>query len=212
MRLAKFPLYVAGIFISCIGLAQAPALSPTDLVRTVVANELKQSEADPSRWMYELTKTENGQNQTKRVVEMRDGSLDRVIATNGQSLSMQKQNEESDRISKLVKNSQEREKLNQQQRKDAAQCAALIKMLPDAFVFAYAGQEGDLQHLTFTPNPSFHSSTWQARVLHAMAGEILIHIKEQRLAAISGHLTEDVKFGGGLLGHLARGGDRKSVV
>src|ERR1043166_1634242 len=132
MRIAKFPLHIAGIFIASMVLAQAPAISPNDLVRTVVANELKQSETDPSRWMYELTKIENGQTQTKRVVEMRDGSLDRVIANNGQSLSVQKQNEESDRIAKLVKNPQEQEKLNQQQRKDAAQCAALIKMMPDA--------------------------------------------------------------------------------
>ena|ERR1041384_3376188 len=206
MRVAKFPLHITGIFIASMALAQAPTISPNDLVRTVVANELKQSETDPSRWMYELTKIENGQTQTKRVVEMRDGSLDRVIANNGQSLSVQKQNEESDRIAKLVKNPQEQEKLNQQQRKDAAQCAALIKMMPDAFIFSYAGQEGDLQRLTFAPNLAFHSSTWQARVLHAMAGDILIHVRNQRLAAISGHLTDDVKFGGGLFGHLAKGG------
>jgi len=39
-----------------------------------------------------------------------------------------------------------------------------------------------------------------------MAGNVLIHLKDQRLAAISGRLMEDVKFGGGFLGHLASGG------
>ncbi len=39
--------------------------------------------------------------------------------------------------------------------------SALIKMMPDAFTFNYAGQEGELVHLTFTPNPSFRSSSWQ---------------------------------------------------
>jgi len=99
-------------------------MSPNALVQTVVANELKQSESDPSRWMYELTQVENGQNQTKQVVEMRDGSLDRLIAVNGQSVSVQKQSEETDRINKLVHHPQEQEKLNQQQRKNAAQCTA----------------------------------------------------------------------------------------
>jgi len=209
MSIAKSSLWVTGIFITSLALAQTsstPAMSPNALVRMVVANELKLSESDPSRWMYELTKLENGQNQTKQVVEMRDGSLDRLIAINGQSLSVQKQSEETDRINKLVHHPQEQEKLNQQQRKDAAQCTALIKMMPEAFIFSYAGQEGDLVRLAFTPDPAFHSSSWQGRVLHAVAGNILIHLGDQRLAAISGRLIEDVKFGGGFLGHLSSGG------
>jgi len=127
MSIAKSSLWVTGIFITSLTLAQTgstPAMSPNALVQTVVANELKQSESDPSRWMYELTQVENGQNQTKQVVEMRDGSLDRLIAVNGQSLSVQKQSEETDRINKLVHHPQEQEKLNQQQRKNAAQCTA----------------------------------------------------------------------------------------
>jgi hypothetical protein len=31
--------------------------------------------------------------------------------------------------------------------------------------------------------------------------------KQQRLAALNGHLMEDVKFGAGLLGHLNKGGN-----
>jgi len=183
-----------------------PGMLPGEFVRTIVANELRLSEHDPSRWRYDITKLENGQNQTKRVVEMRDGSLERLIATNGKSLSFEQQQKESERINSLIRNTSEQQKLSRQQRKDAAQCAELIKMMPDAFTFNYAGQEGDLVHLTFTPNPGFRSSSWQARVLHAMAGDLWIHAKDQRLAAVNGGLIEDVKFGGGMLGHLARGG------
>jgi len=172
----------------------------------VVANELRLSEHDPSRWRYDVTKLENGQNQTKRVVEMRDGSLERLIATDGKSLSVEQQQKETERINSLVSHPSDQEKLSRQQRKDAAQCAELIKMMPDAFTFNYAGQEGDLVHLTFTPNPTFRSSSWQARVLHAMAGDLWIHAKDQRLAAVNGRIIEDVKFGGGWLGHLASGG------
>jgi hypothetical protein len=39
-----------------------------------------------------------------------------------------------------------------------------------------------------------------------MEGEMTVDVKQERLAAISGHLVEDVKFGGGLLGHLDKGG------
>jgi len=39
-----------------------------------------------------------------------------------------------------------------------------------------------------------------------MQGEMTVDIKQERLAALKGHLMEDVKFGGGLLGHLDKGG------
>jgi hypothetical protein len=39
-----------------------------------------------------------------------------------------------------------------------------------------------------------------------MQGEMTIDSKQERLASLNGHLMEDVKFGGGLLGHLDKGG------
>jgi hypothetical protein len=213
MGMGRFSLLFTAILGVSLAVAQNNSASGTpanELVRTVVANELRLSERDPSRWRYDATKVENGQNQTKRVVEMRDGALERLIAANGKSLSVEQQIKETERINLLVNHPQEQEKLSRQQHQDAAQCAALIKMMPDAFTFQYAGQTagqtGDLIHLTFSPNPAFRPSSWQARVMHAMAGDLWINVKDQRLAAINGNLTEDVKFGGGLLGHLASGG------
>ena len=34
---------------------------------------------------------------------------------------------------------------------------------------------------------------------------MIVDIKQERLTAINGHLVQDVKFGGGLLGHLDKG-------
>jgi hypothetical protein len=39
-----------------------------------------------------------------------------------------------------------------------------------------------------------------------MEGEMRIDIKQERLAGIAGQLMQDVKFAGGLLGHLDKGG------
>jgi hypothetical protein len=38
-----------------------------------------------------------------------------------------------------------------------------------------------------------------------MQGEMTVDVEQDRLAALNGHLMEDVKFGGGLLGHLDKG-------
>ena len=82
----------------------------------------------------------------------------------------------------------------------------MFKILPDVFVFSYAGRQGDLVTLTFSPNPNFQPPSLEARVFHGMQGEMTVDTKQERLAALSGHLMEDVKFGGGLLGHLDKGG------
>lgn len=206
MRQAAKPfLFAVTLSLASLATAQAGAAA-NDLIRAVLANELRHSDQDPSRWTYESTRVENGQNQTKRVVETRDGSLDRLISMNGQALSVEKQQQETARINKLVGNPQQLEKLERIRKKDAEQCLAFFKMLPEAFLYSYAGQEGGSMRLAFKPNPGFQTSSWQARVLHAMEGEILIDVKDQRLAAISGWLVDDVKFGGGLLGQLKRGG------
>ena len=156
--------------------------------------------------MYEVEKEEDGKKQFKEVVQTREGTLERLIATDGRVLSFAKQQEEAIRIENLVKNTQERQRLEELRKKDAKECEAFLRMIPDAFLFTYQGQEGGFAKLSFKPNPSFQPSSRAAHVLHAMEGEILVQSKEQRLAAINGRLVEDVKFGGGLLGHLDKGG------
>lgn len=182
-----------------------PTISPNDLMRAVIANELKPA-PDGDHWMYEVEKEEDGQKQSKEVVQTREGSLERLIATGGHVLSPRQQQEEAARIESLLKNSEERQRLEELRKKDAKECEAFLRMIPDAFLFTYQGPEGGLVKLTFKPNPSFQPASRAARVLHAMEGEVLVQAKEQRLAAISGRLAEDVKFAGGVLGHLEKGG------
>jgi hypothetical protein len=60
--------------------------------------------------------------------------------------------------------------------------------------------------IKFAPNPSFRPSKTQDQVFHHMEGYLLIDGRQKRLAAINGRLTSEVKFGGGLLAHLDKGG------
>ena len=79
-------------------------------------------------------------------------------------------------------------------------------MIPDAFFFEYAGGNGDLVKLAFKPNPNFRPSSREGKVLHEMAGEIWVDARQKRLVSLSGQLINEVKFAGGLLGHLEKGG------
>jgi len=79
-------------------------------------------------------------------------------------------------------------------------------MLPDAFLYTYAGRNGEVVKLNFRPNPKFQPQSRKAVVFHDMVGSLWLNMKQQRLAAIRGRLNQEVKFAGGLLGHLDNGG------
>jgi hypothetical protein len=181
-------------------------MSANELARKVVTNELKVQNEDLGHWMYRLEEKDAGKKQVQEIVETKDGSLSRLLSTDGRPLDAKQQQKESRRIQRLVSNPGEQRKLQQASSKKAEQGERLFKILPDVFVFGYAGCEGDLIKLSFRPNPNFRPPSIEARVFQNMEGEMTVDSKQERLAAINGHLMEDVKFGGGLLGHLDKGG------
>jgi hypothetical protein len=181
-------------------------ITANDLARAVVANELKSQDANHSRWMYHVEREQQGKKKAKEVVQTGQGSLDRLVALDGRPLTANEQQQENKRIQSLARNPQEQQRLEQIKRKDAEQCMAFFKMIPDAFIFSYAGREGNLLELSYKPNPNFQPPSREARVFHEMKGEMWVHETQRRLVRIRGQLIADVKFAGGLLGHLEKGG------
>lgn len=181
-------------------------MSANELVRKVVANELKSQDTDHDRWMYRLEKEESGRKQAQEILETNNGSLSRLLSIGGHPLDAQQQQKENQRLQRLVSHPDEQRKLQQASSKKAEQGARLFRILPDIFLFSYMGRQDDLVTLTFKPNPNFQPASLEARVFHSMQGEVTVDTRQERLAAISGRLAEDVNFGGGLLGHLEKGG------
>ena len=181
-------------------------VSANELARKVITNELKFQYDDHGHWMYRLEKEESGRKQVQEIVETKNGSLSRSLSIDGHSLDSKQRQKENQRLQRLVGHPDEQRKLQQASHKKSEQGARLFNILPDVFVFSYAGRQGDLVTLSFRPNPNFKPASIEARVFHAMQGEMTVDTKQERLAAMNGHLMEDVKFGGGLLGHLDKGG------
>jgi hypothetical protein len=191
-------------------LAQSPPgsqdMSANELVRRVVDNELKFQDEDHAQWADRQEKEEAGKKQIKRIIETKDGALSRLLSINDHLLTAKQLQKENQRIHALVSNPAEQRKLQRARNTETEPGRRLFKMLPDAFVFNYAGREGDLIKLSFRPNQNFQPPSLEARVFHDMEGEVWVDVKQERLAAMNGRLMEDVKFGGGLLGHLNKGG------
>ena len=188
--------------------SQPSALHPAanDFARKVISNELKAEDEDHTHWMFRLDTEKATRKETYEVVETKEGDLQRLVAVNDQPLSPEEQKKQDEHIQYLINHPEELHKSQREKEEDEDRSQRLLKTLPDALNFAYGARRGDLVQLTFKPNPGFRPSFHEAHVFHAMEGSMWVSSREFRLSEINGHLTHEVKFGGGLLGHLDRGG------
>ena len=89
---------------------------------------------------------------------------------------------------------------------DERRLETFVRLLPSAFVFQYDGWDGSYVRLTFRPDPAFAPPTMESKALQSMAGTILVNPQQKRLTRLDGLLVENVDFGFGILGRIAKGG------
>jgi hypothetical protein len=180
--------------------------SPHELLLRAVEGELKAQADDHSHWMYEKKSDQAGKVEVKLVVETRDGDLDHLRSVNGHPITPEQEQQEEHRIQKLVHNREKHEKDKRDHHEDARRIERFMKVLPDIVTATYFERHGDLVELSFKPNPNFHPSSRETKVFHEMEGRVWIDTKQNRISEMEGHLIKEVKFGGGVLGYLHKGG------
>ena len=183
-----------------------PSVPPNDLVRKVVTDELNAERRDHSHWMYQAVNTIPAPEKTTTVIETDHGDIHYVDDVGGSPLTGEQRSAEDKKVQQFVSDPDEQSKARRATAADDKKSAKLFAMLPDAFLFQYAGTAGDNVKLSFQPNPAFTSHSSDAYVFHKMDGFVILNIKADRLVEISGRLTHGVEFGVGLLGHLDPGG------
>lgn len=208
--LAAAALFFAGTALAAATPQQETAIRPNidanQLAREVVQNELKAESDDQTLWRYRQITEQNGTTQLLAVVQTKQGEIHRLLAVNGKPLGPKQAQAEDNRIQKLLADPEQFQQQQKSRAQDARQERELLRMLPDAFLFQYDGMKENLVGLAFTPNPNFRPPDREGSVFHHMEGTIWVDPEQKRLAEIDGHLTTEVKFWGGLLGHLDKGG------
>lgn len=144
--------------------------------------------------------------EVDEVIQTSKGELQLPILVNGRAPSKAEEARAQRRIQLLVNNPNAAQKKRKERSDDYARSRQMLQMLPDAFLYTYGERRGDRVQLNFRPNPRFRSHSFEEDVFHAMTGSLWVDDKQNRLAEISGTLTNGVKFLGGLLGHLDKGG------
>jgi hypothetical protein len=203
-RLAVIVVLLAGI--SSPAFAADPPRDARGFVRAVVANEVAADANDHSRWMYRDEEGVPGKGTVKLVIQTAQGDLSKIIERDGQPLPPQEQKDDERKMDAFVQDADLRQKQKHNHEQDAEKASALTKMLPDAFLWSIAEQNGATTTLKFKPDPSFDPPTRESRVFAAMAGTMVVNTGQKRIQQLKGMLTRDVTFGYGLLGKLQKGG------
>ena len=187
--------------------AQSPAISANDLARRVLENEVRAEDQDKSHWMFRIeTRKPDSGSEVDEVIQTPKAELQLPLLINGHPPARTEQEKAESRIQQLVNNPASAQKSRKEKSDDYSRSRRMLKILPDAFIYTYGSRQGDRVQLNFKPNPRFRSHSFEEEVFHAMDGSLWVDEKQNRLAEISGHLTNGVKFLGGLLGHLDKGG------
>jgi hypothetical protein len=188
----------------------AAALTGQALVDRALSNELSAAEDAGHPMRYQLRKTSPRLTATKEILETKDGDVARLIALDDKPLSPAAESNEEARLNALLGDPGKQRRRKQAEDEDAGRALKVLRALPSAFVYQYAGSgegpTGKVEKFTFRPNPRFEPLDLETEVLPAMTGEIWIDPMHLRVARLEGHLQHDVDFGWGILGRLNKGG------
>jgi hypothetical protein len=189
---------------------------PAELVRKAVQNEIRAASDENARFMFHGTKTTPKGSTTRIYVETKQATAGLVVAYNGKALTAEQRQAEEARVERFVNHPEELQKKRHQERENAERTERIVRALPDAFLYEYAGEaqssEGmgragaTLVKLKFRPNPRYAPPSRVEEILTGMEGYVLVDAARCRLASIDGTLVKEVGFGWGILGHLDRGG------
>lgn len=185
--------------------SEVPVVPASELIHAVTANELR-DRVQQRKWMYVIEKREGKQTLTQEQVETKSGPVYRLLAIDGIRLTSDQRQQDNARIDRLLHDTSQQSKLKQQYDDDEQKLEKLMRVMPQAFLYDYDGVDGKFVRLKFRPDPSYQPPDYEARVVHSLAGTVLIDAQQKRLSKLSGQLINGVNFGFGILGHIDNGG------
>ena len=174
------------------GTAPLTAAEAQSLLDRALANELAAAQDTSHPMRYELRKTSPRLTTTKEIFETRDGEVARLVSLNGQPLSAGDEAKEDARLNEWLGDPARQRHRKLAEDDDAARALMVLRALPNAFVYQYAGvAEGAnrrLEKFTFKPNKNFSPPNLETEVLTEMSGGILIDAASQRVTRQRGKL------------------------
>jgi hypothetical protein len=192
---------------------QPAALTPPQaqaLVERALATELRTAQ-DPAHPMrYRLRKISPRLTSTKEILETKDGDVAHLVALFDKPLSAEDEQKEQTRLDALFSDPSLQRHRKQGEQGDIGIVLKLLRMLPNAFLYEYAGSGADpagtVEKFRFRPNPNFSPPDFETQALTNLTGELWIDAAQERVTRLEGHLQQDTAYLWGALGKLDKGG------
>lgn len=185
--------------------ASVPA--PRDVVSSMLAHE-NEAELHRDHYLYtsfERSERTSGHLWMERVAETNAGKIRLLLAVDGQPLSGDRLAEERERMADIATHPDAFQRRSQALKNDEQHAKEMLDLLPKAFLFENARQDGEFLRIDFRPNPDYVPQSMEERILHAMTGSLLVDQRVMRLRGIAGRLPEDVSIGFGLIATIKAG-------
>jgi hypothetical protein len=202
------PAKALGVFAlaAAMSVAQAPPAVPANqLVREVVYNELHDHEHH-GYWRYLAERHLQQGEVLEDQIETADGTVKQVVLINHRPPTAAARQNEQERLNHLLSSDSDKARLRQEHFEDERRIGRILSLLPDAFLFDYAGWADGCWHFRFRPNPRYSAQSIESRIFHAMNGELWIDSRMKHLVRLDGQMQSNVDFGFGILGRLYKGG------
>ena len=188
----------------CCAHAQPP-MPAGQLVREVVYNELH-DHVSHGYWRFWVESHSPKESLREEFLETAEGPISRIELSNGHPLDAEGRQLEQVRLRRLLSSPAEQARHRQEYDDNEKRIGRIVALLPDAFLYEYAGEENGCYHLRFHPNPDYPAHSIETRIFHAMSGELWVNARYKRMVRLDGRLNQNVSFGYGILGRLYQGG------
>jgi hypothetical protein len=208
-RLAGF---VGGVVVSVclVGVGSLSAQS-SNAAKQIVDSMLTH-ESDPAehrnRYMYlseERSERTGGHLWRERVVETSLGKVRLLLAEDGQPLGADRATLERAKLAQIESHPEEFRRREQTMKNDEDHAEQMLTLLRKAVLLDAPRPDGSDLEIGFRPDPAYKTQSLEERVLHAMAGTILVDQRTLQLHRIEGKTSADVSLGYGLLGTVHAG-------
>jgi hypothetical protein len=185
-------------------------------MRATVANEVAAANNRAVKFMFSSRKQTSKGVEDKVYAEANEAVASLAVSDTEHPLSPQQQDAEVNKLAQLANSPSDLRRKQEHGYQELDHTLRIVKALPDAFTYEYAGTEhaeaglgkpgSQLVRLHFKPNPAYCPPSTVEQVLQGMEGDVLIDPVAHRMARIDATLFKEVAFGWGIFGRLDKGG------
>ena len=176
-------------------------------------NEMRVFDYKEGFLRYRLRTLNNKGDQTRDIIETRDGSVARLVLRDGRPLAADEDAAEQARLQSMLGDPAAFHKHIHEDGNGKRTAADLIRLLPDAMLYTYAvGQPQRLGTmasevvLDFQPNPAWSPPTTISEALTGLNGRLWIDAHTRRLTHLDCNVFRGINIGFGMLAHVNPGG------